>query len=222
MLNIIEQLPGYIAWKDQNHHYLGCNRNLAEVYGFSHPDQIIGMKDEDFVDTSEEALAFYYDCDKLALSGKTVKLIHSIGSYNSDKSFLLEKKPLLNDKSHIIGIIFQCHELNENIIFDLKKHENKYQKTFLKSYKVGVFENPFDLSARELECLFCLLRGMTAKRIAQILQLSKRTIEFYIVNIKNKFGSLTKSELMVLSIQYGYMDMIPPRFINYNLQRLFS
>lgn len=222
MLNIIEQLPGYIAWKNNNHHYLGCNRNLADVHGFSHPDQIIGMKDEDFGEVSEEALAFYHDCDKLALSGNAVKMIHNIGSPDSTKSFLLDKKPLFNNENLIIGTIFQCHELKENILFNLRKHDEKYQIPYLKSYKIGVFDNPYDLSARELECLFCVLRGMTAKRVAEILQLSKRTVEFYISNIKNKFGSLTKSELLVLSIQYGYMDVIPPRFINYNLQQLFS
>ncbi len=222
MLNIIEQLPGYIAWKDNNHCYLGCNRNLADVHGFRYPKQIIGMKDEDLGERSEEVLAFYHDCDTLALSGKTVKLIHNIGSPDPYKSFLLEKKPLFNDKNHIIGTIFQCNELKENVIFSLKQYDDKHQKSTLKSYKIGAFENPFDLSTRELECLFCVLRGMTAKRIAEVLQLSKRTIEFYISNIKNKFGSLTKSELMVLSIQHGYMDIIPPRFINYNLQQLFS
>lgn len=222
MLNIIEQLPGYIAWKDNNHHYLGCNRNLANVYDFSHPNQIIGMKDKDLGEVTEEALAFYHDSDKLALNGKTVKVIHNIGSPDLTKSFLLEKKPLFNTENSIVGTIFQCHELKENIILSLRKHDEKYQLPYLKSYKIEAFENPFDLSTRELECLFCVLRGMTAKRVAEVLQLSKRTVEFYISNIKNKFGSLTKSELMVLSIQYGYMDVIPPRFINYNLQQLFS
>lgn len=222
MLNIIEQLPGYIAWKNNHHHYLGCNRNLADVFGFNHLDQIIGMKDEDLGETTEEALAFYHDCDKLALNGKTVKMIHNIGSHDSTKSFLLEKKPLFNSEKNIIGTIFHCLELKENIIFNLKKHDEKHQIPHSKSYKIGAFENPYDLSARELECLFCVLRGMTAKRISEVLQLSKRTVEFYISNIKNKFGSLTKSELMVSSIQYGYMDVIPPRFMNYNLQQLFS
>lgn len=222
MLNIIEQLPGFIAWKDNHHRYLGCNRNLAAAYGFRHPDQIIGMGDVDFSKASDEALTFYRECDELALSGKAVKLIHNVGAPSADKSFLLEKKPLFNAENYIVGTIFQCHELKENIIYHLRKQDDKYQKPVFKTYKIGAFENPFDLSARELECLFCILRGMTAKRIADVLQLSKRTIEFYISNIKNKFGSLTKSELMVSSIQQGYMEMIPPRFINYNLQQLFD
>lgn len=221
-LNIIEQLSGYIAWKDNHHHYLGCNRNLANLYGFSHPNQIIGMTDEKLDGMSEETLSFYYDCDKLALSGKVVKLIHNIGSPNPTKSFLLEKKPLFNNENHIMGTIYQCFELKENILYNLKQHDDKYQKSNSRSYNIGAFENPFDLSARELECLFFLLRGMTAKRISEVLTLSKRTIEFYISNIKNKFGSLTKSELIVSSIQHGYMDILPPRFMNHNLKLLFS
>ncbi len=216
-LNILEQLSGYIAWKDINHNYLGCNRNLAKIYGFNHPEQIIGMRDEDLCLTSEEALAFYQDYDKLALAGQTANVIHNIGSHNKNKSFLLEKKPLYDDKNHVTGIIFQCCELKENIIHHLNKNNLKSSK----AYNIGTFENIFGLSTRELECLFCVIHGLTAKRIAEVLQLSKRTIEFYISNIKNKFGSSNKSELMVLAMQHGYMDTIPPRFINVNLQELF-
>src|SRR5690348_17069985 len=114
MFNIIEQLPGYIAWKDTSHRYLGCNRNLAEVYGFSDPNQIIGLRDEDINENSEDSLTFYYDGDMLALSGKTVKVIHNIGSPDASKSFLLEKKPLFSNEKNIIGTIFQCQELKEN------------------------------------------------------------------------------------------------------------
>ena len=125
----------------------------------------------------------------LHLAATRLNIFIDLGSPDSTKSFLLDKKPLFNNENLIIGTIFQCHELKENILFNLRKHDEKYQIPYVKSYKIGGFDNPFDLSARELECLFCVLRGMTAKRVAEILQLSKRTVEFYISNIKNKFGS---------------------------------
>ncbi len=51
------------------------------------------------------------------------------------------------------------------------------------------------LSKRELECLFLLAQGKTAKEIGRILKLSYRTVEFYIVNIKNKTGNFTRTAL---------------------------
>jgi DNA-binding CsgD family transcriptional regulator len=221
MINILDQLPGYVAWKDSNLHYLGCNRKLANAFGFKHPEQIIGLMDNDLGENSEDVLAFYLNGDQLALKGKTVQMIHSIGAHDPSQSFLLEKKPLFDSNDKIVGTIFQCHELKENLISALQNHDKK--NALLSShYKVGLSENPLDLSARELECIFCILRGMTAKQIAEILNLSKRTIEFYLENVKNKFGCLTKTELLVLAIQHGYMNVIPPRFVTANLQKFFS
>lgn len=52
------------------------------------------------------------------------------------------------------------------------------------------------LSLREKECLTWVIRGKTASEIAHILGLSKRTIESYMINIKNKLGAASKSELI--------------------------
>lgn len=43
-------------------------------------------------------------------------------------------------------------------------------------------------SKREQECLMCIQKGKSAKEIARILDLSPRTVEFYIQNMKKKAG----------------------------------
>lgn len=52
------------------------------------------------------------------------------------------------------------------------------------------------LSSRELETLYYYLFGKTAKEIGRLLDLSFRTVETHISNIKNKFGVSTKTALM--------------------------
>lgn len=52
------------------------------------------------------------------------------------------------------------------------------------------------LSKREIECVNYLIRGMTAKQIGTIMDLSHRTVEFYLKRIKNKLTCRTKSELI--------------------------
>ena len=54
----------------------------------------------------------------------------------------------------------------------------------------------FYFSNRESQCIEHVLRGKTIKTIAKVLQLSPRTIEFYIKNIKNKLGCRTKAEII--------------------------
>jgi DNA-binding CsgD family transcriptional regulator len=51
------------------------------------------------------------------------------------------------------------------------------------------------LSSREHECLKLLAHGKTVKSIANCLGLSPRTVEDYLVRIKNKIGFNNKSQL---------------------------
>lgn len=51
---------------------------------------------------------------------------------------------------------------------------------------------------RESECMVLLLKGKTIDNVAMVLNLSPRTIEFYIKNMKSKVGCRTKSELIGL------------------------
>ena len=52
------------------------------------------------------------------------------------------------------------------------------------------------LSKREQECMDFLVRGFSAKHIAKQLEVSPKTIEFHIANIKHKFGVHNKMELI--------------------------
>lgn len=53
------------------------------------------------------------------------------------------------------------------------------------------------LTKRERDCAYYLCLGMTAREIAKQLKLSQRTIESYLVNIKDKFCVSRKSELII-------------------------
>jgi DNA-binding CsgD family transcriptional regulator len=52
------------------------------------------------------------------------------------------------------------------------------------------------LTKRELECIQLIMRGRTAKEMADVLGLSPRTVEFYINNIKSKIGCSKKSKIV--------------------------
>lgn len=51
------------------------------------------------------------------------------------------------------------------------------------------------LTPREKECIMHILKGKSAKESAQVLDLSHRTVEHYLENVKNKFGCQFKNEL---------------------------
>ena len=52
------------------------------------------------------------------------------------------------------------------------------------------------LTQREAECMMLLLQGMTMKGIGQQLELSPRTVEYYLKRIKERIGCRTKKELI--------------------------
>ena len=64
------------------------------------------------------------------------------------------------------------------------------------------------LTLQENRCVSYLLRGKTAAQTAEAMGLSKRSVEFYLLNVKKKFGCKKKRALVELmnSIDYFGVD----------------
>lgn len=54
----------------------------------------------------------------------------------------------------------------------------------------------YQFTRRELECVPLLLKCLSSKQIAEQLQISFRTVEVYIENLKRKTGTHNKNELV--------------------------
>lgn len=214
--NIADQLPGFIGWKDKNFHYMGCNRNLASILQLENPEHIVGLQDTDLADFTETSFQLHRANDEKALSGETIQGFHQSTSPYDGSLFYFSKKPMIDADKNTIGIIFYCQPFvpHPSLLSMIGQEKNHCPSESLPTFhQTSSQKNSFNLSTRELECLYCLLRGMHAKQIADRLTLSKRTIEFYIDNIKNKLGCQNKHELISLAISAGYMNIIPPRFL---------
>ncbi len=221
---IFDQLPGYIGWKDKNLCHSGCKRNLAITLRLKDTVQIIGLKDQDLIDYNDESGLFHKKNDLLVLQGNIVKGIHKSSAPYDGSLFYFIKKPIFDKFNQISGLIYYCHDFVASStfsnIFEMKIKTGSAD--FIPSYyRVASHDNVFNLSNRELECLFFILRGRSAKQIGEYIHLSKRTIEFYIENIKNKFGCHSKSELLVQAVSMGCMNIIPPRFLQDNFVDIF-
>ena len=57
------------------------------------------------------------------------------------------------------------------------------------------------LTERQLDCLYGLVTGMTAKQIAEMLSLSSRTVEGYLEILKNKLNCKDRAELVSAALQ---------------------
>ncbi|MDJ0588758.1 MAG: LuxR C-terminal-related transcriptional regulator [Pleurocapsa sp. MO_226.B13] len=59
------------------------------------------------------------------------------------------------------------------------------------------------LSARELEIVELVVTGLSNHKIAQELEISKRTVDNHISNILKKTGTANRVELVRWSLQWG-------------------
>ena len=62
-----------------------------------------------------------------------------------------------------------------------------------------------NLTKRELDCYLWLLKGRSVKEIAQKLNLSARTVDFYVTSMKLKLNCARKSELFDRAMEFGLL-----------------
>lgn len=97
---------------------------------------------------------------------------------------LITLNPTVINPSQIQQISKRIDSLSIKQLFPKKIHTNK------------PISKPTQLSPREISCIKYLLKGKTAKEIAKHLNLSYRTIEYYLENIRSKTGCRNKYELI--------------------------
>lgn len=202
-MNVMLQSPGFIGWKNKELLYLGCNENFSTILQLKDPEQIVGLSDRDLIDYNEQAFIFHYENDMRALSGETVECLHVSTAPYDLMVFNMIKKPLMDAKKRVVGVIFHCSPLNKAQIRSVMSADVAKTSDFgADNYSI----NEYKLSKRERECLSYLLRGKTVREISMILGLSKRTVETYVENVKHKFRCHTRTELLVEAIKKGYME----------------
>jgi DNA-binding CsgD family transcriptional regulator len=86
---------------------------------------------------------------------------------------------------------------NEQLILSQKLSTtttgNKVKKN---TFEIKISDKKILLLRREAQCLFFLMKGMSAKQTAYHLFLSQRTVETYLEQVRNKFNCRTKLELL--------------------------
>lgn len=82
----------------------------------------------------------------------------------------------------------------------------KATKRVLKKYPLGEAYGDVYFTRREAQCMFYFLKGNNIREVAEHLDLSPRTIEFYVKNMKFKCQCRTKSALIRLVMQSDFMQ----------------
>lgn len=210
-------VPGVLLWKkDMNSVYSAINPTFTHLMGFKKPENVIGIKDENIpCGLSKFADIFLSHDQHVIKTGLPLRLLEIQPCVNNVwKVFSVSKLPLYNNKGQISGTMAHANDVTDifanmsELLSMIQSIDNK--NTFYQnSYYIDNMPNQIELTDRQSECLFFLIRGKTAKEISELLKLSIRTIEHYIDHIKVKYECKSKSELIEKCISKGLLSMIP-------------
>lgn len=70
----------------------------------------------------------------------------------------------------------------------------KFRERYM--FRLGDKYPKVHFSKREAQCMLKLLQDKLVREVAEELELSVRTVEYYIVNMRKKLGCRTKAELL--------------------------
>lgn len=192
-----------------------CFRFFLTKKAFSSTKEIINKHERDVYKKED-----WHYIDKWNINNNLAQNMHLCYSIepcfwrNQPAYALCQKRAVVDRYSRVIGTLGQAIEILErkysNFENDLLNiHPSKYCLTRASSFITNNYTQELPLTSRESECLFYILRGKSAKAIAQLLNLSPKTIEFYTDQLKDKFNCLSKSQLVERAIELGFLDLLP-------------
>jgi DNA-binding CsgD family transcriptional regulator len=213
---IIEQFPGLLVWKDINSTFLGGNEAFSKSVGFNSVAELVGNSDFSMPCEASECAKEIVAQDKKVLESRTPLEILDIHHFfdGEQKIMLTKKSPLIDQSGSVLGVICFLTEITNNILtnnfFKLINNSSRRNMSYVLTddrYSLSVgYEK---LTRRELECVYLLLQGKTARSIAEILYLSPRTIENHLLKIREKFYCDTKADLIEKFYDMGLLNILP-------------
>lgn len=196
--------------KDLQSRFLYANPYCLNFLGYKNENCVIGRTDQDFLwsDFSE----LYQREERATIAGENqVSLVPSLDLAGNDVLFFSTRELITDDKNNPLGILCQARQIKHksslelsNLLFNTMPKKEKVKPLYFSR-----LELVRSLTQTEQECLFFLVRGHSAKMIADRLCRTKKTIEYHVENLKQKFHATSKFDLVTQAIHEGYLYQIP-------------
>ncbi len=132
---IIESIPQYIAWKDLNLEYMGCNEKFAKLIGIGQSLNILGKKNGELEWFKKRRLHHLEVREKEVLKNNMPELNVSESWILDDGSEIwvnINRIPLHDSRGKVMGILITCEDITARKLADkkLKDSEKKYRHLF--------------------------------------------------------------------------------------------
>jgi DNA-binding CsgD family transcriptional regulator len=209
----INQMQGEVSILDVDQVYHHITPLQNNVLGYSQkPGGIIGKTNFDIqAPVVELAPQFFSECQSV-IERKVGMVFFCSGKFAKNEiiNYVYSISPIMNHDKKALGIIVAGERLcgHSNALTAIQYLYDKIgiitnYKTFL------MIEGYPHLTQKESQCLYWLLRGRSAGQTADILFLSRRTVESHLESIKNKYSCKTKAELHDYCCHSGFLSIFP-------------
>lgn len=198
------QLPLYPS------HYVGVNQvvdenvlNIIKDYG-SEQGFMINFRYEDYVDR-------YYFCFTLgqgfmqSIVLERLEVLYQFLAYFHEQTNPLILDIKKNQPVYVSDLSLPAHddEVKMNALID-----SFLDEVSLKHFSLNIKGQAITLSAQKIHLVQLWQRGLTAKRIAQETQLSYRTVQFYLQQLREDLKSVGIDDLFTLKLP-PYLNISP-------------
>ena len=194
-------LPIHVYLKDIRGMYRECNLAQAKSFGVNKGNDVIGHKDIDYLNKKESHTLRMNDIKVISHETPDIFIEHATFSALPPSAAVLSYKiPARSRLGKVIGLfgisfpLFLEETTSKKLFF----HEVLFNDINMLDYSKKSFPPAMShITKRETECLHYLMKGMKTKEIAAQLNLSPRTIEFYLEKLKKKWRCTNKAELIL-------------------------
>lgn len=205
---------GLNAWKNPDSTYLSMTDFTARMVGFKRGFDAVGATDYDLACPAVESANLFQTVDQDVLARNQNRQSVAFDEYTDGwKLFCAEHIVVQNLAGKPIGLMIGGQEITALPLLSFGVALNQifrekiiHRKSFIAD--LAPRYEALDLSEKQSQCLFYYLNGYAAKEIAKLLQLSSRTIETHIENIKCLLDCSTKRQLFEKISHAGLLDLI--------------
>lgn len=213
-LSIFNASPDYVCWKDTDLNYAMMNDASAKLFGFQSSSVSFNQINDHDLQCEAAALAtkFQQDDQHILTSGDELTLFNFCKYDHDQWKLLFGKKSLILDESgNKKGVyarfmdVTKCPAFQFIIGICVSDQTRSQQLNYIVKDRI----DDFQLTTRETQVIFYLIRGNTAKEIARKINLSFRTVEKHIDRIKKKMNVNTRSQLIEKALSLGLLSFLP-------------
>lgn len=215
-LSIFNALPDFVCWKDTDLNYAMMNDASAKLFGFQSSSVSFNQISDHDLQCDAAALApqFQQDDQHIFSTGEELT-IFNFCKYDHDQwKLLFGKKSLILDAAgNKKGVYARFMDVTNCPAFQLIVGicMSDQTQSLQLNYIVKDSIDEFQLTKRESQVVFYLIRGNTAKEIARKIHLSFRTVEKHIDRIKKKMNVYTRSQLIEKALSAGLLSFLPTK-----------